>query len=128
MREQAKRNWPADRAQVAAAVETPALVIDEGVVLDSLEVALRLRSQGGFRLLYALKPLACAFVLELMKPHVDGFAASSLFEARLARSVINDSGTVHITTPGFRPNEIGSLDNLCDYVTFNSLEQYDRFG
>jgi carboxynorspermidine decarboxylase len=110
------------------AVDTPAFVIDEPVVHRALGKATQLRERSGFRLLYALKPLATLSVLELLKPHVDGFAASSLFEARLARSVVGDGGTVHITTPGFRAAEIPELNELCDYMTFNSLEQYERFS
>ena len=78
---------------VAAAVETPAFVIDERISPEALEAAGRLRDACGCKVLYALKPLACPFVLELMRPWVDGFAASSLFEARLARSVLGDAGT-----------------------------------
>jgi carboxynorspermidine decarboxylase len=62
-----------------------------------------------------------------MAPRLDGFAASSLFEARLARDVLGHHGTVHITTPGFRHSEIPALDELCDYVAFNSLSHWRRF-
>jgi carboxynorspermidine decarboxylase len=123
---------PMDRsvslASLAESVETPAFVIDERVVLGALEVAARLRDRAGCKVLYALKPLACPFVLELMRPWVDGFAASSLFEARLARSVVGDAGTVHVTTPGFREGEMAGLDALCDHVAFNSLPQFRRLA
>jgi carboxynorspermidine decarboxylase len=115
-------------ARLAAAVETPALVIDERVIEHTLKRARQICDACGCRLLYSLKPLVCEFVLDLMKPYVDGFAASSLFEAKLARSVIEDAGTVHVTTPGFRAAEIGELDRLCDFVSFNSLGQLRRLG
>jgi carboxynorspermidine decarboxylase len=113
---------------VAAAVETPAFVLDERIILKHLETAARLRSLCGCKVLYALKPLVCPFALELMKPWLDGFAASSLFEARLARSVAGEEGGVHITTPGFRAAEMPELDALCDFVAFNSLPQMRRLG
>lgn len=115
-------------ARVAEAVETPAFVIDERVVLSALEAAGRLRDRCGCKLLYALKPLGCPFVLDLMRPYVDGFATSSLFESRLARSAIGDSGAVHLTTPGLRPAEMPDLATLCDAVTFNSLPQFRRLA
>ena len=71
-------------AGVIRNVETPAYVFDERRVLRDLKTALELRDRCGFKLLYALKPLSCEFILELMIGKVDGFAASSLFEARLA--------------------------------------------
>src|SRR5262249_44126641 len=109
------------------AVETPALVIDEAAIVRALEAAAGLRGRCGCKVLYALKPMVCPFVLELMRPWVDGFGTSSLFESRLARSVPGAAGSVHITTPGFRAAEIEELDALCDRVSFNSLSQHSRF-
>jgi carboxynorspermidine decarboxylase len=115
-------------AEVAGAVETPAFVVDERVVLGALDAADRLRDEVGCRVLYALKPLACPFVLDLMRGRLDGFAASSVFEARLARSAAGDAGSVHVTTPGFREAEIAELGRLCDHVAFNSLTQLARLA
>ncbi len=118
----------ASLAEVAAAVETPAFVIDERIILKHIESAGHLRTRCGVKVLYALKPLVCPFVLELMTPWLDGFATSSLFEARLARSVAGVAGRVHITTPGFRDAEMPELDGLCDFVAFNSLPQMRRLA
>jgi carboxynorspermidine decarboxylase len=115
-------------AETVHDVETPAFVIDERRIVRRLERAARLRDNCGCMLLYTLKPLSLGFVLELMKPWVDGFATSSLFESRLARSVCGNDGTVHITTPGFRPHELAELSASCDHVAFNSLSQLERFG
>jgi carboxynorspermidine decarboxylase len=115
-------------AEIVRNVETPAFVLDERRLLRDLKAAARLRAECGCKLLYALKPLTCEFALELMASRVDGFAASSLFEARLARDVIGTRGTVHLTSPGLRPPELLELGELCDYVTFNSLSQLWRLG
>jgi carboxynorspermidine decarboxylase len=116
------------RADWISEVETPAFVIDERRLERGLKIAVRLRDTCGFKLLYALKPLTFEFVLELMMGSVDGFATSSLFEARMARAAIGAHGSVHVTTPGFRAQEIGELSQLCDAVTFNSLPQWRRFA
>jgi carboxynorspermidine decarboxylase len=115
-------------AEIVREVETPAFVLDERRVLRDLKAATRLRDQCGCKLLYALKPLTCEFVLELLARRVDGFAASSLFESRLAREVVGSRGTVHLTSPGLRTHELLELAELCDYITFNSLSQLRRFG
>lgn len=115
-------------ASVTSAVETPAIVVDERAVLETAEIAARLREQTGCKVLYTLKPLACAFLLERLRPWVDGFAASSLFEARLARTACREGGGVHLTTPGLRPSEIAELGALCDYLAFNSLSQLRRLS
>ncbi|MDR3638827.1 MAG: hypothetical protein P4L84_33780 [Isosphaeraceae bacterium] len=115
-------------ASVTEAVETPAFIVSEQAVLEGLDATRRLRQRTDCKLLYTLKPLASAFLLELMRPALDGFSASSLYEARLARAAVLPGGTVHITTPGFRAGEIAELDRLCDYVAFNSLSQLQRFA
>ncbi len=75
-------------ARVIRKVQTPALVVDERQVLRDVAAAAMLRDRCGCKLLYALKPMTCEFVLELMIDKVDGFAVSSLFESRLAREVL----------------------------------------
>ncbi len=115
-------------ARVVRSVQTPALVLDEQQVLRDLESAARLRDQCGCKILYALKPMTCEFVLEWMVGKVDGFAVSSLFEARLAREVLDSRGTVHLTTPGLRDCELLELGDLCDVISFNSLSQLRRFS
>ena len=109
-------------------IDTPAFIYDEGQVLHGVEGLSRLGAEAGCKVLFTLKPLTIVDILQLMAPHVSGFAASSLFEARLAREVIRDQGTVHVTTPGFRPDEIHELAEVCDYVAFNSLSQWSRYG
>ena len=113
---------------VRESVETPAFVLDERHLRRDLKAAAKLRDRCGFKLLYALKPLTCQFVLELMLGTVDGFAASSLFEARLARDVLGTSGSVALTTPGLRAAELPELGEICDHITFNSLAQLGRMG
>jgi len=115
-------------ADIVRNVETPAFVLDERRLLRDLKAAARLRAECGCKLLYALKPLTCEFALELIASRVDGFAASSLFEARLAREVIGSRGTVHLTSPGLRAGELFELGELCDCVAFNSLSQLQRLG
>ena len=115
-------------ALVEAPIQTPAFVYDEAAIVGATESIAALARSAGARLLYALKPLSLPGVLDLMTPHVDGFAASSLYECRLAREILGARGTVHITTPGFRPGEMSVIGELCDYIAFNSLSQWTALG
>ncbi len=112
---------------VLSAVETPAFIIDDRVINDALRIVARIRQETGCRVLYALKPLINDHVMRLMKGRVDGFAASSLFESTLAREVLGNRGSVHVTTPGFRPDEMPRLAELCDHIALNSRSQWNRF-
>ena len=109
-------------------LDTPAFIYEESTAIKAAMRLSRLCSEAGCQLLYTLKPLNMAEVLELLRPHVAGFSASSLFEAITAREVISDQGSVHITTPGFRPDEIGRIAEICDYIAFNSLSQWVEFS
>ena len=105
-------------------LETPAFIYDEAGILRLLGKGAEIRESSGCRLLFAVKSFCFRDALELMAPHLDGFAVSSLFEARLARSVLRDQGTVHFTTPGLRRQDAADSGMLCDYVAFNSINQF----
>ena len=111
------------------AIATPAFVYDEQVIHRLIDLAAPLRGDGRCRLLYSIKSFSFAPALRVMAPRLDGFAVSSLYEARLARSVLDQCGragaSVNITTPGFRGHEADEIGSLCDYVAFNSLGHWE---
>lgn len=107
---------------------TPAFIYDEGAIVDVLTRLREMAGACGCRVLFSLKAFAVMDALRLMVPMLDGFSASSLFEAKLARDILQDRGTVHITTPGLRADEIDELAGLCDYISFNSLSHWNRFS
>jgi len=109
-------------------IETPAFVCDEGRIVQLAKALAEAGDSAGCKVLSTLKPLTVPAIMKLMAPYVDGFAASSLFEAMIAREVLGDEGTVHVTTPGFRAEEIDKLAETCDYIAFNSLSQWSRFA
>jgi len=115
---------------------SPAFVLDEIEITKALDVLAELRSQSGCKILYSIKSLPFSAVLELAKPFVDGFSVSSLFEARLANEMLRQDaaqvlagqGSIHLTTPGIRPDELEELSVLCSHISFNSLPQYQRYS
>ena len=109
-------------------LETPAFVYDEEAIIQRCEYLRLTTHEANCNLLYSLKPLTFIDVLRLIASYVDGFSSSSLFEATLARSVIGQHGTIHLTAPGLKPDEIGKLAELCDYISFNSISQWQRHG
>ncbi len=113
---------------------SPAFVIDETKVIRTLELLAELRVQSGCKVLYSIKALPFSALMDIAKPFVDGFSVSSLFEARLADEVLRQDsapvfagpGSIHLTTPGIRPDELEELSLLCSHISFNSLTQYQR--
>lgn len=107
---------------------TPAFVLDAAGIVNTLKLLNILRNHCGCKVLYSIKALPFSHVLELARPFVDGFSVSSLFEARLADEILAGQGSIHLTTPGIRPDELDGLSDLCTHISFNSLNQYQRFG
>ncbi len=115
---------------------SPAFVLDEIEITKALEILADLRTQCGCKVLYSIKALPFSAVMEIAKPYVDGFSVSSLFEARLAGEMVRQDspqvlagqGSIHLTTPGIRPDELDELSILCSHISFNSLSQYQRYS
>ena len=107
---------------------SPAFVLDECEVIKTLAVLAELRAQCGCKILYSIKSLPLTAVMDIAKPYVDGFSVSSLFEARLADEVLAGQGSIHLTTPGIRADELKELDALCSHISFNSWPQYQRYA
>lgn len=107
------------------ALVTPAFVYDEPAVLEKLALLAEIRGDH-CRLLYSIKAAACASLLRLIAEHVDGFSASSPFECRLAREILGDRGSLHLTSPGLTTGDMPQVAASCDYLSFNSLPQWER--
>lgn len=114
-------------ALTLADISTPAMVLDQAQLLTNLSALSTLRDQSGCKALYSIKSLPFAPVLALAKPYIDGFSVSSLFEAQLADEILAGKGSLHLTTPGIRPDEISALAKICTHISLNSLSQHQRF-
>ena len=113
-------------AQAALDVpETPAYVYSESVLRKAATDALAVASYAGCKLLYTLKPCGLVGVLETLAPHVHGFAASSVFESRLAREVTVDGQTLHCYSPAFSAVDMDELLSMVDYLSVNSVNQLE---
>lgn len=108
-------------------VATPAFVFDLVNAERQARRHRRLADRVGCQMLYALKPLTLAPILDVFARHLDGFAVSSLFEARVARQTLRVDGQVHLTSPGLRVDEKPMLEATCDAIAFNSLRQWENW-
>jgi len=110
-----------------ADLKTPAFVFDVDVLLEDAQAAQAAVCDADTRLLFAMKSYSLAAGLKHIATKVDGFAASSLFEAQLARRILRRHQSLHVTTPGLRPGEIALICELADCLSFNSIPQWLRF-
>ncbi|WP_367154533.1 carboxynorspermidine decarboxylase [Methylomonas sp. HYX-M1] len=103
---------------------SPAFVLDLDRVHANLQALQAIRTASACKLLYSVKALPLASLIAELSDLVDGFSASSLFEAKLCREAAQNRGSLHLTTPGIRPDEFSELASLCSHVSFNSLNQF----
>ena len=107
-------------------LKTPAFVYDETILQNLLTQANAVRGQQDCDVVFSVKACTDVDVLKTMAQRLDGFSVSSLYEARLAKT-ISSTHSVHYTSPGIRGDEIEGIAQYCDYISFNSLSQWDRF-
>ena len=110
-------------AETFVSCETPAFVYDEKAASQSLHTIAQATTGAKCRSLYSVKPFPFAPALEFFSRGVDGFAVSSLFEARLAKESTGDQSEIHISAPAFPDKEIPDILVICDFVSFNSIRQ-----
>lgn len=106
---------------------SPAIVINQQSLQNSVQTLNILQEKSGCRVLYSIKALPFIPVLQWLKPYVDGFSVSSLFEAKIASEVLGDRQSIHLTTPGIRADEVAELSRLCSHISFNSMNQHRLF-
>ena len=116
-----------DRIPDAGEAETPAFVYDIDTLRGRGSLIRDVADRAGCGLLYSMKACGVGGVLDALGPYVDGFGASSVFEARAARRALGIGGEVHLFSPALPPAEVEEAVDLCDSITFNSIGQLGRY-
>ncbi len=105
---------------------TPCFVYIEDKIIANIKVFKELIGEEKCKLFFPLKAFSIIEALKVMEPLLHGFAASSLFEVKLVKEIINSNKIVQFTSPNLKLNELVDIDKLCNYMIFNSLSQYKR--
>ena len=102
---------------------TPAYVYSEVALRSAASAARRVADAAGCGLLYTLKACGLLDVARTLAPYLDGFAASSDFEARIAYSARLPGQTIHCYSPAFGIAEMREVASLANYLSVNSSAQ-----
>ena len=108
-----------------AELETPAFVIDLGLLRSNLALLGSVQQQADCKVLLALKGFAAYSTFAHVQAVLSGAAASSVAEARLAREYIGKE--VHAYAPAYSVEDIEELASLADHIVFNSVSQLEQF-
>lgn len=115
---------PAPRFDLAR-VETPAFVVDLGLLRANLEKLSMVQRSAGCKVLLALKGFSMFSTFGLVRQHLSGCCASGLHEALLAHEEFGKE--VHVYAPAFKETEMRQIIPIADHISFNSMRQWRQF-
>lgn len=106
-------------------VPSPAFVLEEALLVKNLELMKRVQESSGASIILALKGFSMWSVFPLVRQYLKGATASSLNEARLIYEEMGDKA--HTYAPAYKKDDFGELLKYSSHLTFNSLNQLNRF-
>jgi carboxynorspermidine decarboxylase len=108
-----------------ALVQTPAFVVDLGLLRANGELLARVQRESGANILLAQKGFSMWSVYPLLRKYLRGCCASGLHEALLAHEEFG--GEVHVYAPFFKPEEMEQILPIAGHMSFNSLAQFHKW-
>jgi carboxynorspermidine decarboxylase len=106
-------------------ITSPCFVLDESRLRQNLEILNHIRRETGVKIVVALKGFALWKVFPMFRPHLDGAAASSYYEARLCVEELQT--LAHTYAVVYAPNDFEKILSLSSHITFNSLTEYQKY-
>ncbi|MCH8317648.1 MAG: carboxynorspermidine decarboxylase, partial [Bacteroidetes bacterium] len=106
-------------------IATPCYVLEESLLRSNLEILKNVQKESGAKIIFALKGFAMFCTFELVKQSLPGVATSSMNETKLGYK--DFGGEIHACSPAYLESDFIELMRYCNYITFNSLSQWERF-
>lgn len=104
---------------------TPCYVLDEGRLLQNLEILKGVQERTGCKILLAQKAFSMYAEYPLIGQYLAGTTASGLFEARLGATEMG--GETHVFSPAYREEDFEEIASLCGHIIFNSFAQLEKY-
>ena len=108
-----------------ARVPSPAFVVDEVAVRRNLAILSDIKQRSGAKILLALKAFSMWSLAPLIDQYLDGYCASGLWEARLAKE--RYTGPISTYSPAYKTDALRELCAISEHITFNNPEQIVRW-
>lgn len=106
-------------------IPSPCYVLEEAKLIDNLRLISSVQEQSGGHIILALKGFSMYKMFPLVKQYLSGATASSLNEARLIFEEMKCKA--HTYAPVYKDEEINEILSYSSHITFNSLNQFERF-
>lgn len=108
-----------------SSVETPAYVVDLGLLKRNLEKLADVQQRSGARILLALKGFSMFSTFDLVRQYLHGCCASGIHEALLGHEEFRKE--LHVYAPAFKDAEMREIIPMAHHISFNSPAQWQRF-
>ena len=106
-------------------VPSPAFVVDEAAVRRNLEILADIKRRSGVRILLALKAFSMWSLAPLIDEYLDGYCASGLWEARLAKERFG--GPISTYSPAYKADDLAEICDVSQHITLNNPAQIERW-
>jgi carboxynorspermidine decarboxylase len=106
-------------------VQTPAFVVDLGLLKQNLQKLALVQQEAGCRVLLAQKGFSMWSTYPLLSQYLSGCCASGLHEALLAHEEFGKE--VHVYAPFFTAEEMRQILPIACHISFNSLAQWQKW-
>lgn len=106
-------------------VETPAYVVDRGLLKKNLEKLALVQRESGARILLALKGFSMFATFDLVREYLHGCCSSGLHEALLGHEEFRKE--LHVYAPAFKQAEMEAIIPISHHISFNSLTQWRKW-
>lgn len=115
-----------DLELIAEQAPESCFVIHKQLLVENLKILKRVSDESGANILLALKGYACHATFPIIRPYINGVAASSPHEAELGHREMG--GELHAYAPAYSNSDIEILTQWVDHIIFNSRHQAFRFA
>jgi len=106
-------------------VSSPAFIIDTDAIERNLKIIDIIQNKSGAKVLLALKCFATTATFPIINKTLKGVCSSSLHEAKLGKEYFGKE--IHAYSPGYREDEINEINEISDYIIFNSINQWNKY-
>jgi len=106
-------------------IPTPCYLLDLTLLKRNLELLQYVQNSSGAKIICALKGFAMHSVFDIVGEYLYGGAASSLNEALLIKEKMKKP--IYLYSPAYIPDEFEVLVQISSHITFNSLNQWNKY-
>ncbi len=106
-------------------INTPSYVIDEGRLIENLEILKEVSERAGCKILLAQKAFSAFYCYPLIGKYLSGTTASGLYEAKLGYEEMGKEN--HVFSAAYLEHEMDEILEICDHVVFNSFREWEKY-